>query len=82
MNTSAIKKMEIARSLSLVPPGSLDKIKKYIETFIAESEMARQTDRSLKGIWKNRGFEKIADLDAELKAVRREMGNSILRKAD
>ncbi len=63
MNTSAIKKMEIARSLSLVPPGSLDKIKKYIETFIAESDTAGQTARSLKGLWKNKGFEKISDLD-------------------
>ena len=80
MNLSAMKKTEIARVLSLVSDGSLDKIREYIETFISEPETARQTDRSLQGIWKNKGFENIADLDAELKAVRREMGNSILRR--
>ncbi len=80
MNPSAMKKAEIARVLSVVPLHSLDKIKEYIETFIAESETARLRNRSLKGIWKNKGFENIADPDTELKAVRKEMEDSILRR--
>lgn len=35
---------------------------------------------SLKGIWKDKGFEKIPDMDAEFKAIRQELGDSILRK--
>jgi len=80
MNPSAMKKAEIARVLSVVPLHSLDKIKEYIETFIAESETAKLRNRSLKGIWKNKGFENIADPDTELKAVRKEMEDSILRR--
>ncbi len=36
MNTFAIKKMEIINSLSLVSGDSLDRIREYIETLIAE----------------------------------------------
>ena len=80
MNPYAMKKAEIASVLSLVPPGSLDKIKEYIESFIAEPETEGETAGSLKGLWKNKGFENITDLDGELKAVRREMENSVLRR--
>ncbi|MGE0083351.1 MAG: hypothetical protein AB7S75_02920 [Desulfococcaceae bacterium] len=72
MNTFAIKKMEIINSLFLVPGDSLDRIREYIETLIAESGMAKPARRSLKGIWKNKGFEKIADLDTERKKIRQE----------
>ncbi len=80
MNRFAMKKAEISRVLSMVPHDNLDKIREYIETFIAESETAKLRNRTLKGIWKNKGFENIADLDTELKAVRREMEDSILRR--
>jgi len=80
MNTFAIKKMEIINSLSLVPGTSLDRIKEYIDTLIAHSDVPRPGRRSLKGIWKNKGFEKIADLDAELKEIRRQLENSIFER--
>ncbi|MFQ5639039.1 MAG: hypothetical protein ACE5IR_13730 [bacterium] len=35
---------------------------------------------NLKGIWKNKGFEKIADLDSELKSIQGELSESILKK--
>ena len=80
MNTTAIKKVEIINALSLVPGSSLEKIKAYIDTFVTESEKSKQHKHSLKGIWKDKGFEKITDLDAELKETRRQLGNSILER--
>ncbi|MDM8535498.1 hypothetical protein QUF70_01955 [Desulfobacterales bacterium HSG17] len=80
MNTSAIKKMEIINSLSLVPGNSLDKIKECIDALITESNISKPCKRSLKGIWKDKGFEKIADLDAELKEIRQQLGNSIFER--
>ena len=35
---------------------------------------------SLKGIWKNKGFENISDIESELKLVQSELSNSILKK--
>ena len=80
MNTTAIKKIEIVNALSRVPISSLDKIKQYIDTFVAEPKASTHCKSSLKGIWKDKGFEKIIDLDADLKEARRQLGNSILER--
>ncbi len=80
MNTSAIKKMEIINSLSLVPGSSLDKIKEYIDALMAESDISQPDNISLKGIWEDKGFKKITDFDAELKEIRQQLGNSILER--
>ena len=80
MNTTAIKKIEIVNALSRVPVSSLDKIKKYIDTFATEPKSSTHCQSGLKGIWKDKGFEKIIDLDAELKEARRQLGNSILER--
>ena len=80
MNTTAIKRIEIVNALSRVPGSSLDKIKAYIDTFVAASDKSTQCNSSLKGIWKNKGFEKIIDLDAELQEARQQLGNSILAR--
>jgi hypothetical protein len=80
MNTTAIKKIEIVNALSRVPVSSLDKIKAYIDTFVAAPDKPTQSNFSLKGIWKDKGFEKVHDLDAELKEARQQLGNSILAR--
>jgi hypothetical protein len=80
MNTTAIKKIEIVNALSRVPISSLDEIKQYIDTFVAEPDKPTPRNSSLKGIWKDKGFEKIIDLDAELKEARQQLGNSILER--
>ncbi len=80
MNTTAMKKIEIVNALSRVPGSSLEKIKAYIDTFVPESGRTKSRRCSLKGIWKNKGFEKITDLDAELQEARQQLGNSILAR--
>jgi hypothetical protein len=80
MNTTAIKKIEIVNALSRVPVSSLDKIKAYIDTCVAATDKPAQSNSSLKGIWKDKGFEKVHDLDAELKEARQQLGNSILAR--
>ncbi len=35
---------------------------------------------SLKGIWKNKGFEKILDLESEIASIRHELSEAILKK--
>lgn len=36
--------------------------------------------KTLGGIWKDKGFEKINNLDEEIKNIRKELGNQILEK--
>jgi hypothetical protein len=40
----------------------------------------KREPKTLAGIWKNKGFEKIANLDEEIRNLRRELGNEILER--
>lgn len=80
MNPTATKKLEIVNALAHVPDADLDDIKKHIDAIIAASGKRKAPYRSLKGIWKGKGFEKITDLEGELKKIRRELNDSILKK--
>ena len=80
MNSTALTKAEIVRELSLLPDSKLDKIRVYIETVLLESKVATKHNRSLQGIWQDKGFEKIIDLEAEIRQARKRMGKSILKR--
>jgi hypothetical protein len=80
MNLAAIKKMEIIDALAHVPDADLDKIKTYLDTIIAESGRQKAPSRSLKGIWKDKGFEKITELENEVREARSGLADSILKK--
>ncbi len=78
MNLSAIKKTEIIRELYLIPDESLDHVRTYINSVLKESDLPARNKRSLKGIWKDKGFERIADLETEVKEARKQLETSIL----
>jgi hypothetical protein len=63
MNAAAIKKTEIVRELSLLPDHELDRIRMYIESILPASKRPAKNNRSLKGIWSNKGFEKLMGLN-------------------
>jgi hypothetical protein len=47
---------------------------------VTEPKSSTHCQSGLKGIWKDKGFEKIIDLDTELKEARQQLGNSILER--
>ncbi|HLF88830.1 MAG TPA: hypothetical protein VI451_07810 [Anaerolineales bacterium] len=80
MNTPAIKKTEIIRDLARIPDNKLDSVRKYIDSILAESKQRTRKNQSLKGIWKDAGFEKIADLEEEIKNTKKQLSDSILKR--
>ncbi|MDP8240950.1 MAG: DUF2281 domain-containing protein [Candidatus Hatepunaea meridiana] len=80
MSTATIDKMELKEKISLLPEERVNEVKSFIDFILAQSEMIKQTPTNLRGIWKNKGFEKINDLDSELKDLRKEMNDSILKR--
>ena len=80
MNLAAIKKTEIVKELSLIPDEKLDSVRTCIDAILMESQQLIKSGRSLKGIWSNKGFEKIIDLEGELKKARKESDDAILKK--
>jgi hypothetical protein len=80
MNAAAVKKMEIVRELSLIPESKLDSIRMYIDSILRDSKPLAKSNRSLQGIWSEKGFEKISDLDAEIRETRKQLSDSILKR--
>ncbi len=76
-NTSALKKMEIINELLYMPENELDKIKDYISS--DNFNITRKKRYSLKGYWKDKGFENIDNLDAEIKEARKDIEKNLLK---
>jgi hypothetical protein len=70
MNTTAIKKMMIIQELSRIPDARLDSVKHYLDNVLREAQRPDPKNQSLQGIWKDAGFEKIVNLDEEIRSVR------------
>ena len=76
MNTTAFKQLEITQQLSLLSEQQLEQINQYVKTLFIP---ACENNKSLKGIWKNKGFEQFDEV-TELKQVRQELNQTILQK--
>ncbi len=79
MHSKAIKKIELKHKITQLPENKLDEAETFLTHLLSE-EVQPKKRISLKGIWKNKGFEKIMDLDSELKSIREELSESILKK--
>ncbi len=79
MNSEQLKKIEIINDLSFVPTDRLDEIKKLIDNILYTSNVKHKQPISVRGIWKNKGFENL-DIEKELKTLRREIQSNLDRK--
>ena len=71
MNTAAITKSEIIQELSRIPEEELYAVKQYIDSILEKYPYSLLENQSLKGIWKDVGFEKLADLENDDRETRR-----------
>ncbi|ODS37339.1 hypothetical protein BEH94_07125 [Candidatus Altiarchaeales archaeon WOR_SM1_SCG] len=79
MQTASLKLVEIQRDLPLLPEKKLGEVKDFVGFILSKSHVPKRRVVKLKGIWQNKGFEKI-DLESELKSIRKETSDSILRR--
>jgi hypothetical protein len=80
MNTTAIKKVTIIQELSRLPETSLDTVKDYLDSLLMDIQVQPLKNQSLKGIWKDAGFENISDLNGELHTIRQELHDAIVKR--
>jgi hypothetical protein len=62
--------MEIMRDLALIPESRLDEVHALVKSILGSATRPATRGRSLRGIWKGTGLEKIVDLESEIKAAR------------
>jgi hypothetical protein len=79
MDTANLKKLEIISNLSYVPTDKLDEIDNFVQHILYTSQVTKKKKLSVKGIWKNKGFEKI-DVEKELKTLRKETQENLDKK--
>jgi len=75
----------IIKNLSQLPNSELIEVDIFIK-FLLYKKKNKENDtasgpKSLSGIWKNSGFEKIPDLEQDISSLRKEIDNNILNKS-
>ncbi len=78
----AIRIQEILRDLGDIPSEKLEQIELYIKAILSENPKKKKTEepKTLGGIWENKGFEKIVDIENEIKMLRKEIGDQLLNR--
>jgi len=80
IDSQEILKQKIKKNLSRVPANKLKEVDDFIDFLLHELNIEEGKPVRLKGIWENTGFENITNLEDELGKVRKEIGNSILKR--
>jgi hypothetical protein len=83
-NENVLKRIEIIRQLSQVPAERLNEVESFVKFILFQGNIKKtgkpKEPKTLAGIWKEKGFEKIKDPDDEIKSLRKELGNQILQR--
>ena len=85
MFNQEVKLREILRDLESLPAARLEEIDRYLKSLLSRKPARRKKEpKTLRGIWAEKGFEKIINLEAEIKSGRKELGpsNSWTRAVD
>ena len=80
MRSAAIQKIELMKELSLIPTEKYKDIKGIFDKILTQSRTAKPKIMNLRGIWKDIGFEKITDIESELKNARKEIKDAVLKR--
>ncbi len=81
MNSAAITKSEIIQELSRIPENDLLAVKSYLDAILRDLHVPLPLNQSLKGIWKDVGFENMLNLEEELRQIRQQLQEIILERA-
>lgn len=80
MQSIAMKKTALRNCILRLPDQEIDAVEKFITKLLAHKSGKKPRPISLEGIWKDKGFEKLKDLESEIRQIRAEIGSSILSR--
>lgn len=78
MNTRAIELTQIKHDLATLPPDKLRRVRDFVRSMKPREKKVE----ALEGIWEGLGFEKIDNLEDEIRKLRQESAEQILKKFD
>ena len=80
MAASNVSVYKIKQKLSKVPEDTLKEINDFIELILLKSKIHSPNIVKFEGIWEGLGFEKINDLESDIRQIRKEATQSILER--
>ena len=82
MYNPAITRQTIINDLTLIPDNRIKEVDNFVKFILSQIPQTNkpQEPKTLSGIWKNKGFENIADLDKAIGETRNELENQILKR--
>ena len=70
--------------MSAVPDERLNEIDAFIKFILHQCKIKttgkKKEPATLSGVWKDKGFDKIPDLEGEIKKIRKDVGRNILER--
>ncbi len=80
MESVTMKKVELIEKIAQLPEKKLAEVDAFLQRLLSQSKIVPPSPIRLEGIWKNKGFEKIVDLESEIKSIRKELTDAILKR--
>lgn len=80
MQTDAFKITDIYKELSRLPNDKLNEVRDFIEFVLSRQQCRKKKIAQLRGIWAGKGFERIGNLEKELKAIQKDFTKSIFKR--
>lgn len=79
MQNTGIKLAEIKKKLARLPSHKLDEVDDFVGFLLSRLKGEGKKNIRMKGIWAGKGFERV-DIQKEIKSLRKDLSNSILKK--
>ena len=81
---SLLKKTKIIKELSFLSNEKLEELDAFIKNLLKKEEKQKQKIKepaTLEGIWKNKGIEKISNIEMEITKTRKLLGEQLLHRS-
>ena len=79
MQNVEIRLTEIKKKLSLLPGDKLGEVEDFVGFLLSRYEGKWKKNIQMKGVWAGKGFERM-DITKEIKGLRKDLSESILKK--
>ncbi|MFB3041110.1 MAG: hypothetical protein ACE1ZS_04785 [Candidatus Poribacteria bacterium] len=80
MNANVMKS-KIKWNLTQLSPEEVEEVNNLVQSLLEQKKTERKIV-NLEGIWEGIGFEKILDLEGEIKKIRKELAEQLLRRSE
>jgi len=74
-------KSKIKWNLTRLSPKEVEEVNNLVQSLLEQKKTERRIV-NLEGIWEGIGFEKILDLEGEIKKIRKELAEQLLRRSE